>query len=318
MTNPDQPDRVEHRMERTYEVAATPEEVWDVIATADGISAWMVPTRLDPQVGGAVSFDVGVLVARHRHRLHTREALRVRGTVADHRARPVVGHPDRDGVPHRIGVRRQLRGPRRHECVRKRSGLGERVLRRDDRRRDPDARQPRHLSQTTRGRDGNTDPSSSTQPSTRRLVRSGALAGAVAAVCTTVVAAIASAADVRLEIDAEAIPISAFAWWTIVGAALGVVLARLLRERRRFVVVTTVAVGLSLIPAIAAPDDTATKAVLVGPTSSRRPSSSRPSAGSSLRSRETREDGTEQPNRVARATRARRSAAFWVRSMAWR
>jgi hypothetical protein len=42
------------------------------------------------------------------------------------------------------------------------------------------------------------------------------------------------------------------------------VLARLLRERRRFVVVTTVAVGLSLIPAIAAPDDTATKAVLVG------------------------------------------------------
>ena len=104
----------------------------------------------------------------------------------------------------------------------------------------------------------------STQPSTRRLVRSGALAGAIAAVCTTVVAAIASAADVSLEIDAKAIPIPAFAWWTLVGAALGVVLARLLRERRRFVVVTTVAAGLSLIPPIAAPDDTATKAVLVG------------------------------------------------------
>ena len=83
MTNPDQPDRVEHRMERTYEVAATPEQVWDAIATADGISAWMVPTRLDPQIGGAVSFDVGILVARHRHRLHTHEALRVRRTVAD-------------------------------------------------------------------------------------------------------------------------------------------------------------------------------------------------------------------------------------------
>ena len=101
--------------------------------------------------------------------------------------------------------------------------------------------------------------------STRRLVRIGALAGAIAAVCTTVVAAIASAADVSLEINAKAIPIPAFAWWTLVGAALGVVLARLLRERRRFVVVvTTVAVGLSLIPAIEAPDDTATKAVLVG------------------------------------------------------
>jgi hypothetical protein len=103
----------------------------------------------------------------------------------------------------------------------------------------------------------------STRPSTGRLVRSGAIAGATAAVCTTVVAAIARAADVSLHVDATAIPIPAFAWWTIVGAALGVVLARLLRERRRFVVVTTVAVGLSLIPAIAAPDDTATKAVLV-------------------------------------------------------
>ena len=103
-----------------------------------------------------------------------------------------------------------------------------------------------------------------TQPSTRRLVRSGALAGAIAAVCTTVVAAIASAADVSLEINGEAIPIPAFAWWTLVGAALGVVLARLLRERRRFVVVTAVAVGLSLIPPLTAADDTATKAVLVG------------------------------------------------------
>jgi peptidoglycan/LPS O-acetylase OafA/YrhL len=105
---------------------------------------------------------------------------------------------------------------------------------------------------------------STARPSTRRLVRSGAIAGACAAVCTTVVAGIASAADVSLEIDTEAIPIFSFAWWTIIGAALGVVLARLLRERRRFVVVTTVAAGLSLIPAIAAPDDTATKAVLVG------------------------------------------------------
>ena len=104
----------------------------------------------------------------------------------------------------------------------------------------------------------------SDQPSTRSLVRSGALAGAIAAVCTTVVAAAASAADVSLEVDGEAIPLPAFAWWTLVGAALGVVLARLLRERRRFVVVTTVAVGVSLIPAIAVPDDTATRAVLVG------------------------------------------------------
>ena len=59
MTNSDQPDRVEHRMERTLEVAATPEQVWEAIATADGIAAWMVPTRLEPKIGGEVSFDLG-------------------------------------------------------------------------------------------------------------------------------------------------------------------------------------------------------------------------------------------------------------------
>lgn len=104
----------------------------------------------------------------------------------------------------------------------------------------------------------------STRPSTRHLVRSGALAGAAAAVGTTVVAAIARAADVSLEVDATTIPTPAFAWWTIIGAAVGVGLAQLLRERRRFVVVATVAAGLSLIPPIAAPDDTSTRAVLVG------------------------------------------------------
>jgi uncharacterized protein YndB with AHSA1/START domain len=59
VTEPAEPDRAEHRMERTYEVAATPEQVWDAIATADGISSWMVPTRLDPRIGGEVSFDLG-------------------------------------------------------------------------------------------------------------------------------------------------------------------------------------------------------------------------------------------------------------------
>jgi uncharacterized protein YndB with AHSA1/START domain len=61
MTDHDQTGRVEHRAEHTYEVAATPEQVWDAIATAEGISAWMVPTRLDPRVGGEVSFDFGDL-----------------------------------------------------------------------------------------------------------------------------------------------------------------------------------------------------------------------------------------------------------------
>ena len=59
MTDSDQPERVEHRAEFAVEVSASPEQVWEAIATADGISAWMVPTRLDPQIGGEVSFDLG-------------------------------------------------------------------------------------------------------------------------------------------------------------------------------------------------------------------------------------------------------------------
>jgi uncharacterized protein YndB with AHSA1/START domain len=57
------PDRVEHRLERTYSVAATPEEVWEAIATAEGMSAWMVPARIDPRVGGEVWFDYGEVVS---------------------------------------------------------------------------------------------------------------------------------------------------------------------------------------------------------------------------------------------------------------
>ena len=59
MTTPENSDRFEHRMEVAYEVTATPDQVWDAIATAEGISAWMVPTTLDPRVGGEVSFDFG-------------------------------------------------------------------------------------------------------------------------------------------------------------------------------------------------------------------------------------------------------------------
>jgi hypothetical protein len=52
------------------------------------------------------------------------------------------------------------------------------------------------------------------------------------------------------EARSEPIPLPAFAFWTIIGAAAGIVLARLLRDRRRFAVVTIAGTGLSLIPAI--------------------------------------------------------------------
>ncbi len=98
----------------------------------------------------------------------------------------------------------------------------------------------------------------------RELAPTGLLAGVVAAVGTTGVAAIARAADVDLEVDGSSIPLPAFALWTVVGAALGFVVARLLGDARRFVAVTLAITAVSLVPAIVLPDDTATKLVLVG------------------------------------------------------
>jgi uncharacterized protein YndB with AHSA1/START domain len=47
-----------HRFELELTVPATPEQVWD-IASADVLSAWMLPTDLDPREGGAVTFHMG-------------------------------------------------------------------------------------------------------------------------------------------------------------------------------------------------------------------------------------------------------------------
>jgi uncharacterized protein YndB with AHSA1/START domain len=55
MTNPP----VEHRFELELIVPGPPEQVWDAIASAEGIAAWMMPTELDPRTGGEVVFHMG-------------------------------------------------------------------------------------------------------------------------------------------------------------------------------------------------------------------------------------------------------------------
>ena len=100
-------------------------------------------------------------------------------------------------------------------------------------------------------------------PRTRWLVRRGALAGVLAATGTTLLAAVARAAGVTFTVNGESIPLPAFTLWTLVGAALGVVLAQLLGDRRRFTVVCVIGTALSLIPPIQLPDDVATTAALV-------------------------------------------------------
>ena len=55
MTEPTVP----HLFEYEVEVPGTPEQVWQAIATANGISSWLLRTSLDPRVGGEVRFHMG-------------------------------------------------------------------------------------------------------------------------------------------------------------------------------------------------------------------------------------------------------------------
>ena len=54
-TSPDVP----HRLECSVEVPGTPEQVWQAIATAKGMSAWFLPTELDEREGGSLHFAMG-------------------------------------------------------------------------------------------------------------------------------------------------------------------------------------------------------------------------------------------------------------------
>lgn len=40
------------------DLPATPEEVWEAIATGPGVSAWMHPTQIEERAGGSYSYDM--------------------------------------------------------------------------------------------------------------------------------------------------------------------------------------------------------------------------------------------------------------------
>lgn len=50
---------VPYRLEFSVEVPGTPEQVWDAIATAKGMSAWFTPTQMEEREGGSLHFDMG-------------------------------------------------------------------------------------------------------------------------------------------------------------------------------------------------------------------------------------------------------------------
>jgi uncharacterized protein DUF6069 len=95
-----------------------------------------------------------------------------------------------------------------------------------------------------------------------------AAAGVLAAIVTTAIGAVASAADVPLAVADEEIGLVMFALLTLVGSAVGAVLAgvfqKFARRPRRVFVGTTVALtALSILPDIAADATTSTKLTLI-------------------------------------------------------
>lgn len=98
--------------------------------------------------------------------------------------------------------------------------------------------------------------------------RATLVSGAIAAVGVTALAAGADAAGVPFAVDGETIPLAGFTQMTVVGAALGGLLAAGLqrwtaRPRSLFFVVTAVLTVLSCIPSATMPPDTASRLVLV-------------------------------------------------------
>jgi uncharacterized protein YndB with AHSA1/START domain len=50
---------VPYRLEFSVEVPGTPEQVWQAIATARGMSAWFLPTEMEEREGGSLHFTMG-------------------------------------------------------------------------------------------------------------------------------------------------------------------------------------------------------------------------------------------------------------------
>jgi hypothetical protein len=100
------------------------------------------------------------------------------------------------------------------------------------------------------------------------LWRTGLKAGLVAAVATTAIALVAGAAGVSFEIEGEAIPIAGYAQMTMIGAVLGVLLAKALRRWAKhpastFVRTTVALTVLSVVPDLTMGFDAASAATLV-------------------------------------------------------
>lgn len=100
-----------------------------------------------------------------------------------------------------------------------------------------------------------------------RMLRAGLGHGALAAAATTVMAVAARAVDIDLAVDGEQIPVLGFAQLTLIGALIGVVLAKASvrwsdRPRTTFIRTTVALTALSMVPDAMVDATTASKVVL--------------------------------------------------------
>jgi hypothetical protein len=107
-----------------------------------------------------------------------------------------------------------------------------------------------------------------TRSARRTLWLSGLASGAAAAVATTAIAGFADAIDHPLTVDGEMIPVLGFAQMTLIGAVLGVVLAKAMRRwasnpPRTFVRATVALTALSCVPDVTMGFDVASALTLI-------------------------------------------------------
>ena len=100
------------------------------------------------------------------------------------------------------------------------------------------------------------------------LWRTGLRAGVIAAAVTTAGAVLAGVAGVSFEVEGEAIPIAGYAQMTLIGAVLGVLLAKAARRwsqapQRTFVRVCVALTALSCVPDLTTGFDAASALTLM-------------------------------------------------------
>jgi len=114
-----------------------------------------------------------------------------------------------------------------------------------------------------------TGPRSHPTSASRSIGRTAAIAGGIAAVATTAIGAVAKAADVPLVVGGTEIQVPMFAVLTLLGAAIGALIAtqfqkRASEPRRGFVLTALALTALSVVPDLTADATTATRLTLIG------------------------------------------------------